>query len=475
MRKRTRLPPTIPLNPMPSPTISSLKIYLLALATLLPLTANGDPFETASKLAQEAMESSLALEITTDLTTEIGPRLYGSDSEKRAVEWAIKRFEQYGFDKIWTEPFPVDRGWERGAETASVTYPAPQNLVITALGGSVPTPPSGIEAEIAIFQRMQDLLDQPEGSLSGKIAVVTQPMGIGQYSQISGPIRGAGPSEAAKRGAIAFLMRSAGTDNDRMAHTGATRYTDGIPRIPAAALSVPDAEQLDRLAERFDSIRIKLLLTPKELGTVTSQNLIAEITGSESPDEIILLGAHIDSWDLGTGAIDDGAGVGVVMAASKLIRDLPDPPKRTIRVVLFGAEEIGIYGGNYYVEKHRDELSKHIIAVESDAGQGPVHTINIGVGNPLEPTLSSIRDALRPLGVKPGRAKSRGGPDIAPMANVGVPVVGLDMFTDDYFDLHHTANDTIDKIVPERINQSAAAYVTFAYLASELGGYYRAP
>jgi len=452
----------------------TVSFFLLSTIAISQLPANSDPFETASKLAQKAMETSLALEIATDLTTEIGPRLYGSEGEKRAVAWAAKRFEEYGFDKIWTEPFPVDRGWERGAETASVTHPAPQNLVVTALGGSVPTPPSGIEAEIALFKQMQDLLDQPEGSLAGKIAVVTQPMGIGQYSRISGPIRGDGPSEAAKRGAIAFLMRSAGTSNNRLAHTGATRYAAGIPRIPAAAISVPDAEQLDRLAERYESIRIKLLLTPRELGTVTSQNLIAEIKGSERPDEIVLLGAHIDSWDLGTGAIDDGAGVGVVMAASKLIRDLPQPPKRTIRVVLFGAEEIGIYGGNYYVEKHRDELSQHIIAVESDAGQGPVHTFNIGVGNPLDPTLSSIRDALRPLGVKPGRAKSRGGPDIAPMSKVGVPVAGLDMFTDDYFDLHHTANDTIDKIVPERINQSAAAYVTFAYLASELGGYYRA-
>ncbi len=157
------------------------------------------------------------------------------------------------------------------------------------------------------------------------------------------------------------------------------------------------------------------------------------------------------------------------MAASKLIRDLPNPPKRTIRIVLFGAEEIGSYGGNYSGEQPRDELSKHSIAVEADAGQGPVHTFNIGIGNPLDPSLSVIRKALEPLGVKAGRAKSRGGPDIAPMSNVGVPVVGLDMFTEDYFDLHHTANDTIDKIVPERINQSAAVYVTFAYLASELG------
>lgn len=459
---------------MPIPKIITGIVCLIIISSSLLLRGEEEILETASTLAKKAMDSSLALQIATDLTTDIGPRLFGSESEKRAVEWARDRFEKYGFDKVWSEPFPVDRGWERGLETASITHPAPQDLVITALGGSVPTPDEGIEAEIVVFKTIQALLDQPEGSLSGKIAVVTQAMEIGGYGGFSGPVRGNGPSEAAKRGAIAYLMRSAGTDNDRMAHTGGTRYQPGVPRIPAAALSVPDAQQIDRLTERHETIRIKLLLTPKELGTVTSQNLIAEITGSEKPNEIVLLGAHIDSWDLGTGAIDDATGVGIVMAASKLIRDLPNLPKRTIRVVLFGAEEIGIYGGNYYVEKHREELSKHIIAVEADAGQGPVHTMNIGIGNPLDPSLSTIRKALEKLGVKAGRAKSRGGPDIVPMSNVGVPVVGLDMFTDDYFDLHHTANDTIDKVIPERINQSAAVYVTFAYLVSELGGYYRA-
>ena len=217
-------------------------------------------------------------------------------------------------------------------------------------------------------------------------------MGIGQYRKISGQIRGNGPSEAAKRGARAFLMQSAGTSTDRFAHTGATRYQKDVTRIPAAALSVPDALQLDRPSERFETIRIKLVLTPKQLGTVTSQNLIAEITGNEKPEEIILLGAHIDSWDLGTGAIDDG--VGVVMAASKLTRELPSPPKRTIRVVLFGAEETGIYGYNFYIENNRGDLDQHMIAAEADAGQGPVHTFNVGFGDSLEPTLSVIRAAL---------------------------------------------------------------------------------
>ena len=452
-----------------------LRVLVLGtvLATFVASTAMASPESTAAALAKKAQDTSLALKIATDLTTEIGPRLYGSESEKRAADWAVKRFKKYGFDKVWMESFPVERGWKRGLETASVTSPAPQNLVITALGGSVPTPAEGIEAEIALFKTIDAMLEQPEGSLKGKIAVVTQPMKIGGYSKISGAIRSAGPSEAARRGAVAFLMRSAGTDNERMAHTGGTRYLPEIPRIPAAALSVPDAQQLDRLSERFDKIRIKLVLTPQELGTVTSQNVIAEITGSESPDEIVLIGAHLDSWDLGTGAIDDGAGVGIVMAAGKLIADLPNPPKRTIRVVLFGAEEIGIIGGQFYADSHADELANHIVATEADAGQGPVEFMNIGLDNTLDPSLATIRKALQPLGVQSGRSKSSGGPDIGPMHSKGVPAIGLSMFTDDYFDLHHTSNDTIDKIKPERINQSAAAFVVTAYLASELGGYYR--
>ncbi|MBT6767830.1 MAG: peptidase M28 family protein, partial [Opitutales bacterium] len=227
------------------------------LATLVASSAIASPESLAATLAQKAQDTSLALEIATDLTTEIGPRLYGSESEKRAANWAVKRFSVYGFDKIWMESFSVERGWKRGLETASVTSPSPQSLVITALGGSVPTPAEGIEAEIALFKTIDAMLEQPEGSLNGKIAVVTQPMAIGGYSKISGAIRSKGPSEAARRGAIAFLMRSAGTDNDRIAHTGGTSYLPEIPRIPAAALSVPDAQQLDRLSERFDKIRIK--------------------------------------------------------------------------------------------------------------------------------------------------------------------------------------------------------------------------
>src|SRR5258706_1695542 len=224
-------------------------------------------------------------------------------------------------------------------------------------------------------------------------------------------MRNAGPGEASRRGAIGYLLRSLGTDQHRFPHTGATEYAGDAPRIPAAALSVPDAEQLDRLVAKGAPVRVKLILTPRDLGPVTSQNVIAEIKGREKPDEIILLGAHLDSWDLGTGAIDDGAGVAIAVAAAKLIRDLPRPPRRTIRVVLFGSEEPGLFGGKAYAEAHKAELDHFVVAAEPDFGQGPVYRFQTGVANPDEPSLKRIRAALAPLGVIRADNKSHGESD----------------------------------------------------------------
>jgi hypothetical protein len=286
-------------------------------------------------------------------------------------------------------------------------------------------------------------------------------------------IRGSGPLEAAKRGAVGYLLRSLATDNRRVPHTGNMRYTLGGPRIPAAALSVPDAEQLERLVAKGAPVTVKMVLTPRDLGPVASQNVIAEIKGREKTDEIVLIGAHLDSWDLGTGAIDDGAGVAIVMAAGKLIRDLPQHPKRTIRVVLYGSEETGLLGGKAYAEAHKAELQRHVIVAEPDFGQGPIYRFETGVANPEEPTLNIIRAALFPLGVLRGENRSKGSSDVEPLAEAGVPAVTLELDGMDYFDLHHTADDTLDKIKPERLNQSTAAYTVFTYLAAELGGDYR--
>ena len=449
----------------------------LACGNIFAVVTNS-PEAVVAGLAQKALADSGAMKIVTDLTTEIGPRLAGSAAEKRAADWAKQRFEQLGFDKAWIETFPLQHGWARGIERAEVIGLSPQSLVVTALGGSVATPSEGLEAEIALFKTYDEFMAQPTNSLRGKIAVVTQRMVRAQDGAGYGALnkmRGAGPSEAARRGAVGYLLRSLGTDSHRAPHTGAMHYADDAPRIPAAALAAPDAEQLERLVALGKPVRVKLLLTPRDLGPVTSQNVIAEIKGREQPDEIVLLGAHLDSWDLGTGAIDDGAGVAIAMAAAKLISDLPQRPKRTIRVVLFGSEECGLFGGKAYAVAHKAEADHYVVVAEPDFGQGPVYRFQTGVADPDEPTLKRIRAALAPLGIMAGDNTSHGESDVGPLMELHVPAVTLSLDGSDYFDLHHTPDDTLDKIKPERINQSTAAYAVFAYLAAELEGDYRKP
>jgi carboxypeptidase Q len=306
--------------------------------------------------------------------------------------------------------------------------------------------------------------------------VVTEPMvrtqdgsGYGTASRI----RTAGPSEAARRGAVAFLLRSLATDSRRSPHAGMLHYADDAPRIPAAALTVPDAEQLYRLVALGGPVRVRLVLTPRDLGPVTSQNVVAELRGREKPDEVVLLGAHLDSWDLGTGAIDDGAGDAIIMGAASLIHDMPQRPRRTIRLVLYGSEEMGLLGGHAYAEAHRVDVEHLVVVAEPDFGQGPIYKFQTGVTNAAEASLVKIRAALAPLGILSGDNLSRGSSDVEPLAELGVPAVTLSMDGMDYFDYHHTPDDTLDKVQPARLNQSVTAYAVFAYLAAELEGNYR--
>jgi hypothetical protein len=458
--------------------LRSLLAALLLANARASAADNSAPEQIAASLAQKALHDSGAMDFVTDLTTDNGPRLDGSPAEKRAAAWAQQRLQQLGFDKVWTETFPLEHGWARGVERGEIISPSPQPLIVTALGGSVATPPEGIEAEMALFKTFDELLAAPAGSLTGKIAVVTQRMARTQDGSGYGfaiRIRTDGPSEAARRGAIGYLLRSLSTDNNRVPHTGVMTYAADAPRIPCAALSVPDAEQLERLAAKGGPVRVRMVLTPRDLGPVTSQNVIAEITGREKPGEIVLLGAHLDSWDLGTGALDDGAGDAIMVAAGKLIHDLPQHPKRTIRLVLYGSEETGLWGGKAYAKAHAKELGNHVIVAEPDFGQGPIYRFQTGVTNADEPSLKRIAVALAPLGIVPGDNNSHGSSDVEPLADAHVPAATLEMDGTDYFDFHHTPNDTLDKIKPGRLNQSVAAFAVFAYLAAELNGDYRAP
>jgi len=429
----------------------------------------------ADTLMQRGLADEVGLQFVEDLTTEIGPRLAGSEAEARARDWAVAELKGLGFSKVAVEDFTIPF-WSRVRERASVVSPAPQDLAITMLGGSRPTPEGGITAEVVRFASMAELSSAPDSAVDGKIIFIDEAMTRTQDGSGYGPAVAKRRNCAAvsiEKGAAACLIRSVGTDDHRFPHTGMMARGEAIGAGPGAALSAPDAEQLTRLLER-GPVTLKLDLDVETRESSPSGNVIAEVPGRGAlADEIILLGCHLDSWDLGTGAIDDGAGCGIVVGAAKLIMDMPERTKRTIRVVLYGAEEVGLLGGNAYAEQHADELDKHVLASESDFGAGRIWRFQTKFGDGALPYAAALQASLAPLGVGPHDNNARGGPDISVLGRAGVPVVTPQQNGLDYFDLHHTPDDTFDKIVPEDFRQNVATYARFVWLASETGWDFR--
>ncbi|KAB7764731.1 M20/M25/M40 family metallo-hydrolase [Xanthomonas maliensis] len=442
---------------------------VLAAQTTIPDSA----MQTAAQLREQALADSTGFAVVESLSTEIGPRIAGGEADARAVAWAKAKFQALGFDKVWTEPVSFPK-WERRSEQAAVLGAHAQPLHITALGGS---PGGTVEAEVVRFADLAALQAAPAGALAGKIAFVDYQMvkaRDGKDYGNGGAVRSKGPSEAIRKGAVGFVMRSAGTDSHRVPHTGITRFDDGLTPVPAAALSVPDANQLARLIA-LGNTRIRLSLDCGWDGTATSYNVIGEITGRSKPKEVVVIGGHLDSWDLGTGAIDDGAGVAITMAAGHLIGQLRQAPKRSIRVVAFANEEQGLYGGKAYASAHgkdAKDMAAHQIGAESDFGAGRIYAFNTGSAAPEASRAATARiaEALAPLGIAYEPSKGGPGPDIGPIAARGAAWAWLGQDGTDYFDLHHTADDTLDKIDPKALAQNVAAYAVFAYLAAEADG-----
>jgi len=440
--------------------------------------------KTADALIDGALKDDLAFRLVESLTTEVGPRLAGSAQEARARDWAVRKLKELGFRNVHVEPFKVRR-WTRGAEYAAITSPFPQKLHVTALGNSAATPKGGVEAEIVRFETLTELEAAPATGLKGKIVFVDEKMprtqnGAGYGLAVAK--RSGAAVEAGRRGAVAAIIRSAGTDQHRNPHTGAMRYEEGVTPVPIGAISNPDADQLARALKR-GPVHVRLMLDVKGGGHATrawegapsemadSGNVIAEIPGQT--DEIIIVGAHLDSWDLATGAVDDGAGVGIVTAAAKMVGDLPGKPKRTIRVVLFGSEEFGLVGARAYVQAHKDEMDKHIVGAESDFGAGRIWRMQTGWGEDKLPRAAPFLRVLRRLGVTQGDNNGSGGSDMSLVHKAGTPGVSFTQDGTDYFDLHHTPDDTLDKIDPDALAQNVAVYAAFIYLASELPGDFR--
>jgi Zn-dependent M28 family amino/carboxypeptidase len=431
---------------------------------------------TAASLRDRALADDTAWKVVESLTTEIGPRPAGSPAAERAKDWGVAKLKALGFANVHAEPFTVT-GWVRGPESAEVVAPYPQKLVILGLGKTVATPPEGIEAEIALFHSFDELLAQPAGALAGKIAVVTQPMALTMDGSGYGAAvraRAAGPSEAAKRGAVAFLMRSVSTANDRAPHTGMTVYADGGGKIPAAALSPSDAELLDRMAERGQPIRIRLKLDNRFVDNARAWNVSGEIVGSSRPDEVIVIGGHLDSWDPGTGAIDDGAGIAITTAAAKLIGDLKVHPARTVRVVMWGSEETS-GSGAAYAEAHKAEAGKIVLAGESDLGSDAIWSLGLPKGSAEHPAMKAMVSVLAPLKIFIQHAPaSFGGSDTEEMQGQGVPVIDYNQSALRYFDVHHSANDTLDMVDPVTLKQNVAAWAALIYAAADSGVDFRA-
>lgn len=440
------------------------------------LSAND--LKTAASLRDQANGGSMAWDIVESLTTEVGPRMGGSEADPRAVAWAVAKLQSLGFDRVWTEPvtFP---NWRRERERAQVLSPYPQPLHVTALGGSVGTPADGIEAEVVELADMAALRAAPAHSLDGKIAYVSYRMKRSRDGNGYGPAVAArvdGASEAARKGAIALLIRSVGTDHDRLPHTGVMQYAESngtaapLTRIPAAALSNPDADLLTNMIRRGQPVRLRLDMDVGPGEEFTSYNVIGEITGSEHPEQVIVIGGHLDSWDLGTGAIDDGAGVAITMAAGAIIGALPTSPKRSIRVIAYANEERGLFGGKAYAKRYADQTDNHVLGAESDFGAGRIYALRAGVADTARPLIAQIGEVLAPLGIVTETTGGGPGPDIGPMAAQGMAWAQLAQDGSDYFDYHHTANDTLDKIDPRALDQQVAAYAVLAYLAAQAEG-----
>ena len=464
----SRLPQGALTVPTPSPTPSPTPV-LYTEKTLADL----------KRLHSEALESDYAYKQVAYLCDNIGPRLTGSAQAQSAVEYVAGEMKRLGLT-VQLEELKVPH-WVRGLETgALLRYPgmAPgtsQKIVLTALGGSVATPPTGLNAEVVVVNSFDELNALPKGAVTGKIVLfnnkfdrqmAAQGFGGNAYGQAVA-YRGRGPSAAARLGAAAVLVRSAGGSQNRLAHTGALRYAEDAPKVPAAAVTYEDADLIAHLAAQ-GTVIFRLVLTPQTLPDTVSYNVIADIKGTEHPEQVVIVSGHLDSWDLGTGAIDDGAGVAVAMQTAQLVKRLGLRPKRTIRVIAWMNEENGLVGGRTYAKNQQTNLMNHFAAIESDRGAGHPLGFYITGKAEIQPMLAPVASILRGSGAGLMQQTDDSEADVSPLSAGGVPVFGLWQDTRTYFDYHHTEADTLDKIDPRELAENAAVMAVLAYALANL-------
>lgn len=427
---------------------------------------------TVERLHAAALADTNGYAIVEDLVTRIGPRLAGSPAEARARAWAAAMFRAQGFSNIRIESFPI-AAWQPESQSAAVVAPESQPLVIAAIGGSPATPAAGIEGEVLRFRNMAELQQASADAVRGRMVFIDEPMARTQDGSGYGAAivkRSACAPAAQRLGALACLIRSVGTNRDRFAHQGRGSPGDVAIPVPTAALAPPDADTLARLIARSGvPVRVRLSIQASTFPRAESGNVLAEVPGREHPEQIVLAAAHLDSWSLGQGAIDDGAGVAIITAAARLISDLPVRPKRTIRLLLAGSEEPGALGGIAYGGAHGHE--QHMLAAESDGGADAIWRLRTRFGTGALTHAATLAGALAPLAIIPGGnvlQAGGGGEDVDPVTSAGVPLLSLSQDMSRYFDAHHTANDTLERIDPAQLRQNIAAWAITLYLIAEM-------
>lgn len=465
------------LPPRNSRATASRRQTLAAVWTLLALSATGDAWaaETpaadiagATQLRQAALQSDDAYALVSSLTTEVGPRFAGTPGEQAGIDWAVRNLQRMGFRNLRTPEVFVPR-WVRGTASFSVLEPFAQSMPVVAIGGSVGTADTGLTGEIVAVKDIDALRALPAGAVRGKIVYFsgrTERTRDGSGYGRAVRSRTEGPSAASALGATGIVIRSISTSSNRLPHTGTLVYNIAQPRIPAVALSNPDADALERQLATGRKVSVNMVVTARDLPQVRSANVIAEFPGTDLAKEIVLIGAHLDSWDLGTGTLDDGAGVAIAMAAARLASQAQPRPRRTIRVVLFANEEFGLSGAARYPVDEGNAVERHAVAMEADTGAGPVFQLGGKMSANDWPLILKIHGVVAPLGVELGNNETGVGADIQPLRRQGVPIISPQLDASLYFDVHHTANDTLDKVDPQYIRQATAVFAVSAYLAA---------
>jgi carboxypeptidase Q len=443
----------------------SLTLWLLSGSTSAQTNGSWlDPFRAnAAKLIAAATADQFAWDRLAELTDTYGQRLSGSDNLNRAIAWAVETMKRDGLDNVHTERVMIPK-WVRGNESLEIVNPPHHLIPMLGLGGSIATPPQGLEADVMVVSSGDDLARRA-AEAKGKIVLFNVP-----YTNYGETVvyRSGGASMAARHGAVGMLVRAVGPMGHRTPHTGGMNYAADAAKIPAAAISVEDAQRMQRLVNRGVTVRVRLKMDARFDADVESFNVVGEVKGSERPDEIVLIGCHFDSWDPGTGASDDAVGCIVTWETVRLMKQLNIRPRRTVRLVLFTNEENGLRGGNAYRDAHAKDAAKHVFALESDSGVFAPARLGFTGSDGARKIVGEIATLLAPIGMQdvvPGG----GGADIGPIATLGkVPTMAYGGDSTRYFTIHHTPADTVDRIDPREVSKAAASIAAMVYVIADM-------